>query len=143
MKLGKAYSDSDGVWQDVISFDPEDRKPNGTQFRCDSRWLESFSGSPFKRKFRYRVPAKEGEPVYQQLAFRELVRVELEAARRKHPAKLNSRHEAFFVILEELDELWQEIKGDSKPERLLAELVQVAAMCQRMAEDLGLEGSPC
>lgn len=91
----------------------------------------------------YLEGAKECVPVYQQLAFREMVRVELEAARSKHPSKLNSRHEAYAVILEELDELWHEIKGDSKPERLLAELVQVAAMCQRMAEDLGLEGSPC
>lgn len=81
------------------------------------------------------------------LYFDELVRDELEKARNGH-AKLNSAHEAYAVILEELDEFKAEVwKKRSKrdPAHMRHELVQVAAMCQRAAEDLGLmpDGGPC
>lgn len=49
----------------------------------------------------------------------------------KHP-NFNSHHEAYSVILEEMDEYWEEVKkGGShprSPEALRAELIQVAAM---------------
>ena len=59
--------------------------------------------------------------------FPELVRAELEKARRKHPNSHKSLHYFYGVILEEVDEFW---------EKVLEELVQFAAMCQRAAEDV-------
>ncbi len=56
---------------------------------------------------------------------------------------INSSHEAYAVILEELDEFWDIVKGprDIKGkdrEKALKELVQIAAMCWRAAVDLDL-----
>lgn len=70
--------------------------------------------------------------------FQLLMTEELKIARSKH-ANLNSFHEGYSVILEELDELWEEIKKKSslRDRALLqSELIQVAAMCQRFYEDL-------
>lgn len=72
--------------------------------------------------------------------FPELVAEELQIARNLYPP-LNSAHEAYAVILEEVDEFWEEVK---KPPKLrsradmLEELAEIAAMCQRAAEDLCL-----
>lgn len=65
---------------------------------------------------------------------------ELALARLQH-APLNSHHEAYAVILEELDEYWAEVRkrrSDRDPQAMLAELIQIAAMAARTAEDLGL-----
>lgn len=69
--------------------------------------------------------------------FPSLVKAELEKARRKHPGVQHNLHEGYAVILEELDEFWDVVKSQ-KPDKAhaLEELVQVAAMCQRTAEDL-------
>lgn len=70
-----------------------------------------------------------------------LVRQELTEARDTHTKAINSHHEAYSVILEELEEYWQEVRSkasDRRPARMLAELVQIGAMCQRAAEDLHL-----
>lgn len=70
--------------------------------------------------------------------FLELVGYELARARHKH-GPIKSPWEAYAVILEELDEAWAEVKAQSLDRRrLLHELVQTAAMCQRAAEDLQL-----
>lgn len=74
--------------------------------------------------------------------FATIVRAELAAARAKH-GPLNSAHEAYAVILEELDEFWGHcrLKAEDRSKTLvLRELAQVAAMAQRAAEDLGLVG---
>jgi len=66
--------------------------------------------------------------------------LELHFARKKH-AKLNSSHEALSVIQEEILEFQNEVfrKRELRdPLKMLSELVQVAAMCARTAEDLGL-----
>ena len=71
--------------------------------------------------------------------FAKLVKEELKRARAKHPEPLNSVHESYAVIMEELDEFWDEAKGQNTTRSnsvMLAELVQVAAMCQRAAEDV-------
>lgn len=68
------------------------------------------------------------------------VQSELARARFKH-AKINSAHEGYAVILEELDEFKAQcwLKRELRNHReMLAELVQVAAMAARTAEDLGL-----
>lgn len=73
--------------------------------------------------------------------FQQAVQAELSRARSKHAPPIHSAHEGFAVILEEVDELKMSIWTDQHkrtPQHTLEELVQVAAMCQRMAEDLGL-----
>jgi hypothetical protein len=60
----------------------------------------------------------------------ELVVKELDSANEKFPL-FNSSHEGYAVILEEVDELWDEIKGNKDPMSLVRqkdEAVQVAAM---------------
>ena len=69
------------------------------------------------------------------------VALELQAARAKHEQPMNSLHEGYAVILEEIDEFWAMVKMQTKdrdPADLLTELIQIAAMCARTAEDLGL-----
>lgn len=68
--------------------------------------------------------------------FHELVAAELARARRKN-APFHTRHEGLAVIEEEFLELRAEVfRREPHREKLLGELVQVAAMCQRFAEDL-------
>ena len=47
----------------------------------------------------------------------------------------NSYHEGFAVIKEELDELWDEIKGEQRKNELLKEAKQVGAMAIRFIID--------
>lgn len=73
-------------------------------------------------------------------SFDSLVSAELQSARKKH-APLNSAHEGYAVILEELDEFkeWVWKKREQRDRAaMLKELVSVGAMCQRLAEDIGL-----
>lgn len=75
----------------------------------------------------------------QSVTFADLVKAELEKARTKHPGNQHSPHESYGVLQEEVDEFWDLVKSQ-KPskEDMLKELVQVSAMAQRAAEDLGL-----
>lgn len=71
-------------------------------------------------------------------AFRLHVRCELDRARANHKP-INSAHEGYAVILEELDEFWDEVKKKRElrdGRRMYEELVQIAAMAQRTAEDV-------
>jgi NTP pyrophosphatase (non-canonical NTP hydrolase) len=70
--------------------------------------------------------------------FAKLVKDELKSARKQH-GPMNSIHEGYSVILEELDEVWDEVKKKTRERdlnHLLKELVQVSAMAQKMAEDV-------
>jgi len=72
--------------------------------------------------------------------FSVLVQNELQRARKMN-APMHSAHEAYSVILEELDEFWEEVRKkrkDRDPKKMGDELIQIAAMVQRAAEDLGL-----
>jgi hypothetical protein len=63
---------------------------------------------------------------------------ELNTARENFP-DMSSEHEGYAIILEELDEAWDEIKkSPSKrdPKRVRAEMIQVAAMAIRFLDDL-------
>lgn len=65
---------------------------------------------------------------------------EVNRARRLH-LPINSAHEGYAVILEELDEFKAEVwKKQSQRDRaaMLTELIQCAAMCIRTAVDIGL-----
>jgi hypothetical protein len=69
---------------------------------------------------------------------------ELLSAEAQH-APLNSLHEAWAVIYEELDELWEEVRKKRvarQAARIRTELLQIAAMAWRAARDLGLEELP-
>jgi NTP pyrophosphatase (non-canonical NTP hydrolase) len=68
---------------------------------------------------------------------------ELARARAKHPRKQASFHEGYAVLLEEVDEFWDWVKKRSSQrnsKKMLEELVQIAAMANRTAEDFGLVG---
>ncbi|MBK7330566.1 MAG: hypothetical protein IPI85_16265 [Dehalococcoidia bacterium] len=59
------------------------------------------------------------------------VQAELQRAESKFPG-FNSPHEGYAVILEELDELWDEVKANrGLTPSALAEAIQVAAMGMR------------
>lgn len=66
-----------------------------------------------------------------------MVRNEVERAIRKHKP-MNSPHEGYAVIAEELDELWEDVRADAgrAPDRGIKEAVQVAAMGVRYVMDL-------
>ena len=65
---------------------------------------------------------------------------EVERARSLHP-QIHSAHEGYAVILEELDEFKAEVwkkQARRNPAAMLTELIQCAAMCARVAVDIGL-----
>lgn len=68
------------------------------------------------------------------------IKAELFAAENAHD-KMNSAHEAYAVILEELDEFWEEVRKKRSERlnvRMRDELVQTAAMCVRAIRDLDM-----
>jgi hypothetical protein len=63
---------------------------------------------------------------------------ECESANLRYPP-FNSAHEGYAVLLEEIDELWDEVKKSPKKRDLVlmrAEAVQVAAMALRFLIDV-------
>lgn len=61
---------------------------------------------------------------------------ELARARAKHAA-MHSAHEGYAVILEELDELWEEVRAQKQDKAAMRkEALQVAAMALRFVEDI-------
>ena len=57
-------------------------------------------------------------------------------------APMNSAHEAYAVILEEVDELWDEVKKKQSQRNnaaMRSELIQIAAMAVRAIDNLGLD----
>ena len=62
---------------------------------------------------------------------------ELRRARAKFPVFV-SAHEGFAILKEEVDELWDEVKGHhpERMKRMREEAVQVAAMAIRFIEDV-------
>lgn len=67
----------------------------------------------------------------------EAVLSELERAQKKCPEPFNSEHEGFAILKEEVDEMWEEVKGTGavseaqRRQRLKKEAIQVAAMAMR------------
>src|SRR5262245_44523169 len=74
--------------------------------------------------------------------FLDLVEAELSKAQQKHPTPIHNAHEAYGVIAEEFAEFFDEVRAQKHDkEKMLKELVQVAAMCYRAVVDLRLQGS--
>lgn len=68
-----------------------------------------------------------------------LVENELARAKAMFPENFVNQHEGYAVLLEEVDELWDEIKKNQKNYDLLKqkkEAIQVAAMAVRFAVEL-------
>lgn len=64
------------------------------------------------------------------------IRSELMSAMKKHPP-MNSPHEGYAVIKEELDELWEHVRADTgRTFKASQEATQVAAMGVRYVLDL-------
>ena len=76
-------------------------------------------------------------------AYAELVEKRLrDINKSKRP--IHSHHDGYGKILEEVDELWDEGKKKEKkrdPRLTVLELMDISALCQKMAEDLNLMGS--
>ncbi len=75
-------------------------------------------------------------------SFKELVDSE---TRRLGTRRVNGWHEAYGLIREEFEEFWDECKKRPSKRDLAnaaKELAQVACLCQRTAEDLGLVEAP-
>jgi len=69
---------------------------------------------------------------------------ELRDARLQHPTNIHSVAEGYAIILEEVDEFWDEVKKKPKnrdPKNMVKELIQVAAMACRTLVDCGLVDS--
>jgi hypothetical protein len=72
--------------------------------------------------------------------FQDHVAAELAKGREKH-GPITGCHDGYGKILEEVDELWDEVRRKESQRSkgaMYSELVQIAALCQRMAEDLNL-----
>ena len=65
------------------------------------------------------------------------VAAELDRAYAKFPVPQTSNHEGYAVVLEDLDEAWDEIKRDNSV-YARKEMIQVAAMAIRFIADLDL-----
>jgi hypothetical protein len=68
------------------------------------------------------------------------VRAEVERAQAKH-APINSLHEGYAVILEEIEEFKDEVFKQTKArdtENIRTELIQSAAMCARCFTDVAI-----
>ncbi len=79
----------------------------------------------------------------QGLYFSNIVAEELARARSCFPRPQVSAHEGFALLKEEIDELWDIVKlkpHDRDPDAMFKELVQIAAISQRMAEEIVLGG---
>lgn len=78
---------------------------------------------------------------WEKMGFLDLVAEEVVDARKAHPTNIHNVAEGYAIILEELDEFWDEVRKKPRerdPKQVLAELVQIAAMAQRTAEDCKL-----
>jgi hypothetical protein len=69
-----------------------------------------------------------------EAAYKEVMR-----AIAKHPSSVPFAcpHQAYAVLLEEVDELWDDIKANRKPESV-QEAIQVAAMAIRFVAEFGV-----
>ena len=66
------------------------------------------------------------------------IETEYKRANTLYPA-FHSNHEAYAVILEELDEVWSEVKQSKDikgNKKIRAELIQVAAICVKYIKNL-------
>lgn len=89
--------------------------------------LEQFIEKPFD----YKNYSSKLQDVENEIA------MEVFSAKRKWPKDFNNYHEAYAVILEEIDEMWEEIKlKNPDRDKIRHEAIQVAAMINRLLIEL-------
>jgi hypothetical protein len=71
--------------------------------------------------------------------FPQLVQEVLDFARKEHPVPFHGLYEGLGVLLKEQDQLQCAIFRGKNSKDVLIELASVAAMCQRIAEDICLQ----
>lgn len=79
----------------------------------------------------------EPEPTHLTVAHHVIagnVLAELNRAIKAFPP-MNTAHEGYAILREEVDELWDEVKAN-RPDRAIAEAYQVAAMAIRFIHDM-------
>jgi predicted acylesterase/phospholipase RssA len=128
-------ADSKGAQVSVRGFDRE------TQKLRRSNVAETERGQLMEQDVTLQRINHDVEVVTDEV-YREVIR-----ARQLHRG-MNSLHESYAVILEELDEFWEQVKVNPKKlspeaqqvrmEELRKELIQTAAMCVRSILDLKL-----
>ena len=79
-------------------------------------------------------PDEREQRILDRGAFMDAIARELDRAYAKHGAAPWGRHEFYGIIDEEYEEMKEAIFRDHPQDRLLAEMVQVAAMCFRYYE---------
>lgn len=80
------------------------------------------------------------EQIYWDWSFLNLLQEEIAKIDATHGSKFNSIHEGYAVLVEEVDEFWDEVK--KKPDKrvdgeVLSELVQIAATAWKIAVSQG------
>ena len=119
-----------------IEFRPRDRELITIKCSCGAIYAVDPAKMDYKRVLRGRKAKADMRAVHDVCA-------ELEQARRYHP-DMNSPHEGYAIILEELDELWDEVRRKDEQHdlaRMRAEACQVAAMAIRFMTDICGEGT--
>lgn len=62
---------------------------------------------------------------------------EIARAKAKHPGDMHNFHEGYAILLEEVDELWDEVKKSKHDKaKIKEEAIQVAAMALRIVTEL-------
>lgn len=109
-------------------FDPITQKRNNFIDALDEKGcgIIGFIGDPNKFTFDFNL-----------MDVMNRISSEVERATSKYP-KMNSAHEGFAVLLEEVDELWDHVKMKETKrdlEAMKTEAIQCAAMCVRFATE--------
>lgn len=108
--------------------DPANGKLHGLCVVCGVQWPCEYVGP---------LPSDGGPGAeFWRHAQEELLRAE------KLHGPMNSLHEAYAVILEEVDELWEHCRAkrsERNATEIREELIQIAAMAARTSLNLGLE----
>jgi hypothetical protein len=75
-------------------------------------------------------------PIKMDITTEALIKIELASIPEEYRRPRASTHEGYACLLEEVNELWDEVKNNGSKERLRAEAVQVAAMAVRFIQEL-------
>ena len=99
----------------------------------NAKFISDYFRTPAEERCKHLIP--DGNPVGH---ITDEVVAELAKATSKH-GPMMSPHEGYAIILEEMDELWMEIKKQydvRTKERMREEAIQVAAMAMRFIMDI-------
>lgn len=110
------------------------------QHTLNCRWEKTQPEESWYRETHHYCPHPEHAcdcnkiETLKRVAIMDLIAKELDYAYTKHGRDSWGRHEFFAILKEEVDEVWDSIKKDESHEKLIPEIIQVAAMCFRYLE---------